>query len=94
MLAKIHCRLVSHGYQGFFQCFPVKYIDTHTCKITSGICRLLLKIDDFAVPVRNHNTETAGLFNGYRHYSDGDLGIVCLVEVKHYLIIHLVNMVS
>ena len=94
MLTKIQCRLICHSDQCFLQCLPVKYVNTHTCKIASGMFRLLFKFGDAMVLICDHDTETAGLLHGNRHYRNSNFCIVGLVEIQHHFIIHLINMIS
>ena len=94
MLAEIQCRLICHSDQCFLQCLPVEYVNTHTCKIASGMFRFLFKLGDTMVLICDHDTETACLLNGNRHYRNGNLCIVGLMEVQHDFIIHLINMIS
>ena len=84
MLAEIQCRLICHSNQCFLQCLPVEYVNTHGC----------FKLGDTMVLICDHDTETACLLNGNRHYRNGNLCIVGLMEVQHNFIIHLINMIS
>ena len=56
--------------------------------------RLLLELSDLLILIRNHDSETACLLNRNRHNGDRNLRIVCLVEIEHHLIIHLIDVVS
>ncbi len=94
MLTEIQSRLFSICKQSLLQCFPIKYVNAHRSKITSGIRRLLLEIDNFAVLVRNHDAETFRLFHRHRHNGNRYFRSVLFMEIQHHFIIHLINMVA
>lgn len=56
--------------------------------------RLFLKCIDALIIIGYDDTKSAGLLDRHRHGCYGHIGIVFLVEIKHHLIVHLVNMVS
>ena len=56
--------------------------------------RLFLKCIDALIIIGYDDTKSAGLLDRHRHCCYGHICIVFLVEIKHHLIVHLVNMVS
>ena len=56
--------------------------------------RLFFKIRDALVLIGDHYTEAACLLHGNRHNGYRYIRLVGLVEIEHYLVIHLVYMVT
>ena len=54
----------------------------------------LLKFSYTESLIRYHDAETAGFLNRYRHTGNGHIRLICLVEVEHNLVIHLIYMIS
>ena len=73
MLAKIQVWLICIIDQCLLQRFPVKYVNTHGCKVTARVGRLLLKIHDPLVLIGDHDTEALGFFHRNRHNGDRTL---------------------
>ena len=42
----------------------------------------------------DHDTETACLLHGNRHYRNGNFRVVGLMEVQHDFVVHFINMIS
>ena len=94
MLAEIASRFLWKMNQRPAKHRPAEDVDPHRCQVASGLCRFLLELCNAVRLIRDDNAKTAGLFHRYRHGSDGNIRIVRLVIFQHYLIIHLVNMVT
>ena len=94
MLAEIAARFIGHLDQSLFEDLPAEDINTHGSQIASGMSRFLLELGDPVVFVGNDHSKAACLLDGYRECRNGNIGIVCLMIIQHYLIIHLVNMVA
>ena len=73
---------------------PAEDIDSHRCQITAWLLRLLFEFFDPAVLICHYNSETACFFHRHRHCCNCHISIVCLMEIKHHFIIHLINMIS
>ena len=94
MFSEIQSRLLGICQKRFLKRLPVKYVNTHRRQIAAGIRRFLLEIRNSAAFVGNHDAEALCFLHGNRHYCDSHLSAVLLVEVKHHLIIHLINMIA
>ena len=80
--------------QDLTQFLPVKDINTHGSKSAAGMCGLFFEIDDLVVLVSDHDTETGCFLQGDRHNCDGSCCALCLVEVEHLVVVHLVDVVT
>ena len=58
------------------------------------MCGLFFEIDDLVVLVSDHDTETRCFLHGYGHNCNGSCRALCLVEVEHLVIVHLVDVVA
>ena len=94
MFSEIQCRLICHGNQALLQSLPVENINTHGCQIASGVLRLFLKFLNLTVFIGNNNAKPACLFHGNRHNCNRHFRSVCLMEVQHHLVVHLIDVVS
>ena len=94
MFSKITARYGFQVQESIPEYRPAENIDSHGCQITLGNKRLLLKFQDPAPFLRYHDSKTAGLLHRHRHGGYCDIRLICLVEIQHKLIIHLINMVS
>ena len=56
--------------------------------------RLFLKIRDPLILIGDHDSEAACFLHGNRHNRYRNIGFVCLMEIEHYLVIHLVDMIT
>ncbi len=56
--------------------------------------RLLLKLCDVTVSIGIHDTEAAGLLHRNPNHRNGRICLVLLVERKHLVVVHLINMVA
>ena len=54
----------------------------------------LFKLCDLVIVIGDHDAETTGFLHGYRHNRDGYIGIILLVEIQHYFIIHFIDVIS
>ena len=94
MLSEIAVRLVFQPDQRIFQNRPAENVNPHRCQITARMLRLLLKFTDLAVRIRHDDPEPTGFLDRNRHRRDRDIRFICFMEIKHYLVIHLINMIS
>ena len=94
MLTKVTAILILQRDQRLLQCRPAENINTHGCKIAAWILRFLLKLGDPTHLIGHHNTKTTCFLHRYRHTGDCHICFICLVKIKHHLIIHLINMVT
>ena len=93
MFSEIQIGLIGSGYQRLLKGFPIKYVNSHRGQIASGTLRFLFKVNNLTVLVRDDNTKTLRFLHRHRHYRYCALSAVLLMEVKHYLIVHFVNMI-
>ena len=93
MFSEIQIGLIGSGNESFLQSFPVKYVDSHRGQVASGILGFFFKVCYLAVFVRDDNTKALRFVDRYRHYRNRALCAVLLMEIKHYLIIHFINMI-
>ena len=56
--------------------------------------RLLFKLFDPAVTVRDNDAEPACFLHWNRHGGDRHIRLVRFMEIEHHFIIHLIDMVS
>ena len=56
--------------------------------------RFFFKVNYLTVLIGNHNAKTFGFFHRHRHNRNRNFRAVLLMEIQHYLIIHLVDMVA
>jgi len=94
MLAEVTPRLVLHLNQGFLKHRPAEYVDTHGCKVASRHWGLLFKFHDTVGLICYHDTKTACFLNRYRHTGNRHIRFIRFMEIKHYFIIHLIDMVA
>ena len=76
------------------QRFPVEDVDTHGSKIALRMLGLFFELDDPVLLIGIHDTETAGFLHRDADNGDRGVGLVCLVEVEHFVVIHLVDVVA
>jgi len=53
-----------------------------------------MELNDFILCVRLHDTKTVRFLDGYGHNADGDVGALALVEVQHWAVVHLIDVVA
>ena len=94
MFSEIQVGLFRPGNQSLLQRLPVKYVDTHGCQIASGIRRLLLKIRNLSVLVRDHDAEPLRFLHRYGHNRDRTLCASLLMVIQHHFIIHLIDVIT
>ena len=94
MFTKITSRFLRQLDQSILQYRPAENIDTHGRQVASRIIRFLLKLSNPVIVICNDDTKTAGLLDRHLHSCNGYISIIRFVIFKHYLIIHLVDMVS
>ena len=92
--SEVTARLILQRNKRFLQRRPAENINSHTCQIASGMLRFLFKFCNPSCAVRDHDTETAGLLHRNRHTGNRYICLVSLVVIQHYLVIHLVNMIT
>ena len=73
---------------------PVKDINTHGCKVTLWFLRFFFKFYDTACLICIHNAKTAGFFHWYFNDCNRCISMICFVVLKHFIVIHFVNMIS
>ena len=76
------------------QLFAVENIDAHGGLVAVGVFGLFGKLVNGAVLVRTHNAKSARLLQRNLQHGNGTIGFLFLVKPKHFVIIHLVNVVA
>ena len=94
VFTEIAARLLRHGNEGFLQCLPAEYVDSHGSQVAARMRRLLLELGDTVILIGDHDTEAACLFDRHRHTCDGDICVICFVIFQHNLVIHFVDVVA
>ena len=56
--------------------------------------RFLLKLRNASYVICYHDTKTACFLNRYRHTGNRHIRFIRFMEIKHYFIIHLIDMVT
>ena len=78
----------------FLQHIPVEDVDTHGSQVGLRVLRLLLELADLVVLVGDHQSEAGSLIPGHFHNSDGELGVLFLMETQEVGVILLANLVA
>ena len=94
MLTKVTGWLIFQCCQSLTKHLPVKYVNTHRRFVAAWMLRFFFKLLNTSGIVCDNNTETACFLHWYLIGCQCDIGLACLVIVKHRLIIHLIDMIS
>ena len=94
MLAKVTVALCLKCDQSLLQHRPAKYVNSHRSQIAARLLRFLLEFLHTSCLVSHHDAETACFLHRDRHTCNCDIRFVCLVEIQHDLIVHLVDVVA
>ena len=93
MLTKITVTLCFQCQQSFLQYRPAEYVNSHGSQITARLLRFLLEFPHTSLLIRHHNPESACFFHRNRHTCNRNIRFICLMEIQHYLIVHLIDVI-
>ena len=94
VLTKVTALLILQLNQRLLQYRPGEDVDSHRSQVASRMLRFFLELQDSVCIIRNADTKTARFFDWHRNGGHGNIRMIGLMEIQHYLIIHFVNVIT